>query len=171
MKMTRRQFKSAVTKKINKIEEHLAEDDKSNLAKETEALKKVFTDFEDIHNRVFSMIGDLDQQDVGDKYFFDVQDGYIKAMKKASSKLGEMATAKIESTATNHHCASSISSVPRLHLKPFTGDPLKYHSFIATFEQAVGKCVHDDGTKLLHLLQFTEGEALQSIQLCTMPGS
>ena len=68
MKMTRRQFKSAVAKKINKIEEHLAEDDKANLAKETEALKKVFTDFEDIHNRVFSMIGDLDQQDVGDKY-------------------------------------------------------------------------------------------------------
>ena len=79
MKMKRRQYKSAVTKKINKIEQHLAEDDKPNLAKETEALKKVFIDFEDIHNRVYSMTEDLDQQDVEDKYFFDVRDGYIKA--------------------------------------------------------------------------------------------
>ena len=83
IKMTCRQFKSAVTKKINKIEPHLAEDGKRNLAKETETLKNVFTDFEDIHNRVFSMIEDLDQQDVEDKYFYDVQDGYINAMKKA----------------------------------------------------------------------------------------
>ena len=42
------------------------------------------------------------------------------------------------------------------------------HSFISTFEQTAGKFVKDDGAKLPHLMEFTEGEALQAIQSCTM---
>ena len=62
-------------------------------------------------------------------------------------------------------------SIPKLELKPFDVNPLKYHSFIATFEEAVVKCVKEHSARLLHLLQFTAGEVYQAIQPYTLIGN
>ncbi len=45
--------------------------------------------------------------------------------------------------------------LPNLEIEPFSGDPLKYHSFVAIFSETVEKHCDEDGARLMRLLQYT----------------
>ncbi len=60
----------------------------------------------------------------------------------------------------------SVLSLPKVEIESFDGDPLKYHKFIALFEESVEKLVKDDKVRLTRLLQYTTGSAKQAIQGC-----
>ena len=170
--LSRKQFKASVTKRANKLEQFIVEEDKERLASELEALKETFSKFEAVHERVQEAIANIDEREEDDKYFYTVQATYINIVKKSKNWLNSGSATPLPAASSSSEVMDSqfYRSLPKLELKPFDGDPLKYHTFIATFEQAVVKYVKDHSARLLHLLQFTEGEAYQAIQPCTLIG-
>ncbi|XP_064637074.1 uncharacterized protein LOC135493581 [Lineus longissimus] len=62
--------------------------------------------------------------------------------------------------------------LPKVELVTFSGDPLRYWTFIRSFDSAVGnKPSISDDTKLMQLLQYCRGNARQVIECCTMMDS
>ena len=169
--LSRRQYKASVTKRTNKIDQFMAENEKDKVLAEVAALKETFSNFETVHDRIQENIPSIDDREEDDKYFYDVQASYINVVKRSRKWLDTGSeSVKPSTTSTPSVDSQQFVNLPKLELKPFDGDPLKYHSFIATFEQAVVKCISDHSARLLHLLQFTEGEAHQAIQPCTLIG-
>ena len=62
-------------------------------------------------------------------------------------------------------------NLPKVEIEKFEGDPLKYHSFMACFNENVDKVVTDDTVKLTRLLQYTAGDAKDAIRMCSIIGS
>ena len=155
--LSRRQYKAAVTKRVNKIEQFIVENDKEKLLVELDALKETFRNFERVHDRIHSVqetLVNIDEMEEDDKYFYNVQATYIIIGKKSREWLDTGTANALSATSSTQEVIDSqyFRSLPKLELKPFDGDPLKYHSFIATFEQAVVKCIKDHSARLLHLL-------------------
>ena len=84
---SRRQFKASVTKRVNKIEQFIVEEDKDLLAAELEALKVTFSKFEAVHERIQDTIANIDEKEEDDKYFYTVQATYISTVKKSRNWL------------------------------------------------------------------------------------
>ena len=58
--------------------------------------------------------------------------------------------------------------IPKVEISVFDGDPMKYWTFIRTFENSVEKDTVDSCAKLARLLQYTTGKALKVIQSCAI---
>ena len=65
---------------------------------------------------------------------------------------------------------SSLLNVPKVELDIFDGDPLKYQSFLAIFDEIVDSKISDGQIKLTRLLQYTSGLAKSSIRNCALIG-
>jgi hypothetical protein len=50
----------------------------------------------------------------------------------------------------------------------FDGDPLKYHRFMSSFENSVGRLNVDDNSKLNSRYQYCSGQALKVIECCAV---
>lgn len=58
--------------------------------------------------------------------------------------------------------------LPKAELQNFDGDPLKYWSFVRSFDGAVGQTSVSTRAKLIRLLQCCEGRALKAIEACNL---
>ena len=58
--------------------------------------------------------------------------------------------------------------IPKVEIAVFDGDPMKYWTFIRTFENSVEKDTVDSNSRLSRLLQYTSGKALKVIQSCAI---
>ena len=58
--------------------------------------------------------------------------------------------------------------LPATQLVSFDGDPLKYWSFIRSFENTVANSSADEGAKLARLIQYSTGKARKVIECCTV---
>ena len=58
--------------------------------------------------------------------------------------------------------------IPKVEIAVFDGDPMKYWTFIRTFENSVEKDMVDSNSRLTRLLQYTSGKALKVIQSCAI---
>ncbi|XP_064639787.1 uncharacterized protein LOC135495255 [Lineus longissimus] len=61
-----------------------------------------------------------------------------------------------------------IIQLPKAEIMYFDGDPLRYHLFIRSFDNAVGRAHVEDNAKLNRLLQYCKGKALTVIECCAM---
>ena len=62
--------------------------------------------------------------------------------------------------------------LPTAQLIPFNGDPLRYWSFIRSFEANVASCAVDDSVKLTRLIHYCTGQARKVVECCAvMPPS
>ena len=64
----------------------------------------------------------------------------------------------------------AIMNLPRVELDVYDGDPLKYHIFMAAFDQNVDQIVQDGNIKLTRLLQYTTADAKAAIRSCALIG-
>ena len=80
----RRQQKAAITRFVNALTQHIAEEDincvQEGLAKLTSSFRKL----EDIQDRYNEMLDSADDIETSDNYFFDVQTKYINSLKTAN---------------------------------------------------------------------------------------
>ncbi|XP_071486966.1 uncharacterized protein [Diadema antillarum] len=58
------------------------------------------------------------------------------------------------------------ASLPQKQVKPFTGDPLHYHSFVRAFEHTIEAKTCSDSDRLYYLDQYTLGEANAIVKSC-----
>ena len=63
-----------------------------------------------------------------------------------------------------------LMNLARVEIEAFSGDPMKYHAFIAVFKQSVEKLCEDGSARLTRLLQYTEGKTKKAIHACSIIG-
>lgn len=59
-----------------------------------------------------------------------------------------------------------VMQLPKTELPTFDGDPLKYWQFIRSFENSVDRVNADSNAKLMRLVQYCSGKALQVVECC-----
>lgn len=162
--------KGLVTRFINNLSRYVVEEDDSAVKETLEKMKTLFKDFEDIHIRYHDQLRDENEIDISDDYFFQAEQAYINAFKSAKDWL--RGTARVEASPVKDSNVFSdlhtLINLPKVEIKPFDGNPLDYHSFIATFDELVDKVVTDSRAKLTRLLQSTMGNAKEAIKSCIL---
>ena len=107
-------------------------------------------------------------------------DSYIASLTSTKAWLNNQSSVKSEQD--NSDAVSSISStdslsdkdslmlmnLPKVELETFDGDPLKYHSFFAVFDENVDSLSQEGATKLTRLLQYTTLDANAAIHPCAI---
>ena len=179
LKRDRRAAKAAVTREINALTRVVAEENKPEVLQGLDSLKQKFKEFTKCHVSFHETLPDtdLDPIEVSDKYFFEVQDSYVGALKVTKDWLkhqsGETADDFEGSNASDGLSQReflSIINLPKVEIEKFSGDPLQYHAFIAVFDENVDKVTQQPSSKLSRLLQYTDGEAKKAIKPCSLIG-
>ena len=80
-KLSRRQFKAAVTRHSNKLERLIAERSTDLVKAESEKLRAAFGKFEAAHEVYHSLLENIDELEASDEYFFEVERNYTKMIK------------------------------------------------------------------------------------------
>ena len=70
-----------VTRYINTFQQHIADEDVDALADRLELLKDAFKNFELAHGKYHADLQTEDDEQASEKYFFNVQNTYIDAVK------------------------------------------------------------------------------------------
>ena len=72
--------------------------------------------------------------------------------------------------AEQNHNVELINAIrlPATQLVSFDGDPLKFWTFMRSFENAVESCTNDDAAKLMRLINFCSGKARKVIEYCAV---
>jgi len=72
--------------------------------------------------------------------------------------------------AEQNHNVELINAIrlPATQLVSFDGDPLKFWTFMRSFENAVESCTNDDAAKLMQLINFCSGKARKVIEYCAV---
>ena len=177
-KSTRQQKKRLLTRQINAMQRHMAEDNSAeDMKTKRNDIKRLFQEFELSHEQYQSHFENEADLDECDKYFQEAQDSYVNALKElnkyideleASGHLNESTSDEEDQTSTTN--LGNLMNLPRLEIETFSGDPMKYHEFVAVFEQSVEKYCTDGGVRLTRLLQYTDGKAKKAIRACAIIG-
>ncbi len=177
-KKKRSQSKRTLTLKINAITRYIAEEkDQEYIEEKKEELKETFTEFEFAHETFTTYIEEEAAKDEGADYFDNVQTSYIQRLRAASDYIKSIREEHGQNGQENLDLKRNSSvemkmnmDLPKLEIEPFSGDPLKYHSFVAMFSETVEKHCNEDGARLMRLLQYTEGPAKKAIRACAVVG-
>ena len=153
----------------------MAEDgDSDDLVTKRDELKGVFRVFELAHEVYAAQVTKESDIEECYKYFQEAQSSYINILKEIKAYIeqasrGSPATGSINPANSDQNIHSLIN-LPKVEIEVFSGDPLKYHAFIAVFDECVeGNCV-DSGARLTRLLQYTDGKARKAIRACAVVG-
>ena len=174
LKASRKARKSALTREINTTERFMAEDDFDEVKKRLENIKLKFREFEHTHEQYHKDLTSEEDIDNSDEYFDEVQNNYIKALKDVKKWFQETKTPgnvdSKPSEAVSRAELHGLMNLPKIELEPFDGDPLKFHSFTAAFNEHVDHVTDDPRIKLTRLLQSTIGRARDAIRYCSLIG-
>ena len=177
-KNSRRGFKAQVTKQIKALERFTAEERNEDVLCTIEQLRKAFQNFEDSHVAYQELVED-NNEEKSDDYLYEVQDEYVKALREAKKWVAQNSPKENNPTepspvkddrGVTHSELMAALNLPRVELDTFNGDPMTFHSFMATFEEHVGSKQISDAMKLSRLLQYTSGRAKEAIQACALMG-
>ena len=172
-KKTRQGKRSALTKRISALDRYIVEErDIAEIKAKHEEFKACFEEFEVAHDHYQSHLTEEAELIQGDQYFEEAQAAYIKSLKIVNQYIREADDQSEVSTTDSVRAVHNLAYLPKFEIDVFSGDPTKYHSFIAIFEQSVEKYMYspDGGARLTRLLQYTDGIAKRAIQSCAIVG-
>ena len=174
-KIKRGQKKSQVTKSINAIEQHIAEDLPSKVTERAEVLKENFKKFEEDHELYTGMLETDELVEESETYFRTAQVAYIESLKQVKAFMKERQEESSQEDKkmpkpqhSDLHKIVDRMSLPQVKLEKFAGDPLNFKSFMAVFDEHVHRSTAEDSMKLSRLLEFTEEDALKAIRHCSL---
>ena len=182
-KTIRASAKRAVTKQINAIRQKFAENETESIPGMIEHLKQKFKSFSVAHETYVDLESE-EHLDECDKYFFQVQGNYISVLKEfTASKVvtsqdndgdqtcnGAAGSRLCSGSDDLHEQMIALMNLPKVELQTFDGNPVRYHSFIKSFDAYVDKVCQDPDLKLTRLLQYVTGTALEAIRSCQLIG-
>ena len=162
-KSDRKVCKTKLTKLGNKISTILVEGDRlAEIPVLITEFKVAFDDFSKSHDEVTS----LDEANILDHevYYDHVESNFLKIL--ATAKDVKQAAASFSSPVPSSPSSDVIGllSLPKLELEVFSGEPIKYHTFIKAFKASVEKCSDDPDVRLSRLFQYLSGEPRDSIR-------
>ena len=159
-KAARKVSKTKVTKLGNKITNLIIEGDKlSEVSQLVTQFKAAFSEFSNTHEDVVKL--DPENEISHDSYFDHVEINYFKVLTRAKEiKPVEAKVSASDSTVVG------LLSLPKLELEVFTGEALKYPTFIKSFKASVETCTDDPDVRLSRLFQFLGGEARKAVRSC-----
>ena len=193
-KASRKALKGVLTKEIGTAERLIAEEETDLVKAQLEVVKEKFKNFEAGHDKYHALVQDENEIDASEAYFADVLKNYITSFKQFKSWVNERCpkledqktpdqvpvSSKVEppgaakSSISNAEALSGglwkMLNTPKVEIEPFDGDPLKFHSFFAIFDECVHNTDMDDTSKLTRLIQATAEDANTAILPCVLIG-
>ena len=135
-KVERGNKRGLVTRYMNKLTRYAVEEDEVAIKETMDKLRNAFVDFENFHIRYHSRLEEPEEIEQSDNYFFQAEQEYINSLKDAKDWLKGFMRMKSPPQqtvqASDTHDMYRLINLPKVELEPFDGNPLKYHSFIAT---------------------------------------
>ena len=184
IKKNRSKLKGMVTRRIKSIKKFKSLGQPDKVKAEMEQLIKVFEDFETTHESYHDTLQTEEAWDESDQYFDTVHENFISTIDSTKLWLGERSegeqdkkdSVKAENGGVNSSSGGAtgtrellqLVNHPKIEIEKFAGDPTKFHTFMMTFDEVVGKTSLDDPTKLTHLFSATEGDAKNAIRGCIL---
>lgn len=178
--MARTVCKAALTREANRAKRFVAEEDKSEVLQSIEKLKGLYRKFEQVHDEYHSLLEDEEAVEDSDAYFDEVQESYTSRLQGLQDWIKSITGSDTQENTSQVSLGSMdpgnsdllrLFNLPKVELEPFNGDPLKYHSFIAVFDESVDSVAQEDQAKLTRLLQYTTGRARDAIRSCVLVGA
>jgi len=184
LKLARKQRKAAVTREQNNITRFIAEEDYDEVKSREQKLKDTFKRFENSHDAYHATLVDEDEIEESEKYYYEAQDVYIRVIKDMKAWLRYVdnefsdrnSVNDVSNTSQNELLNASRNqpsidivnaiNTPRFEIEKFSGDPMKYHSFISMFEECVESVVTDPKMRLTRLINATLGDVKKAIEPC-----
>ena len=160
--------KAGITRHLNKISQFVAENNEEELTSTISRLKIVFREFEKVHEEYCSL---TEEDELNQQYYEQILGTYIEGMEKANTYLSSNATDTLSRVS---HISDDLGrlSLPKIEIRPFSGEPKEYLSFMAVFDEMVdANQLLSNTEKLTLLLHYTEHEAYNSIKTCPLLGN
>jgi len=185
----RGQQKGVITRFSKILQRSQTEEDRTKVLEYLDKMKSAMEKFENICIAYVELLEEegTDTEE-SDNYLFEVEDQYMERVKAAKTWLKQVTvtdqeTVKVSDNAsvepkvkashvepTDQTLLLSYVNLPKVELEVYSGDPLRYHSFFAIFDEHVGQSQISDAVKLSRLLQYTSGKAKESIRCCSIVG-
>ena len=178
-KVVRKNRKSALTREINNVRQFMAEDNVTEVKTRLENVKSKFREFEKAHEEFHDPLTEEKDIDDSDDYFNQVHENYIKTLvnvkdwllsnedKKAPEIIQPKQDVKNDVDGKQLY---NLINLPKIELEEFDGNPAKFHSFFAVFDEHVHQAPIDPSLKLTRLIQYTCDRAQNSIRPCVIVG-
>lgn len=183
LKASRKARKAAVTREQNNILRFIAEEDVEEVKSREQKFKDTFKRFEDSHDAYHATLQDETEIDESEKFYYAVQDAYIKGIKdmkawlrqnenetvdRRSSDISNNSQIEFLNSSRNQSSIDIVNAIntPRFEIEKFAGDPMKYYGFISMFEECVENVVTDPKMRLTRLINSTIGEVKKAIEPC-----
>ena len=164
--------KASLTKGIGALRRFMAEQDKGKVESQLMRLKELFDEFDKVHDDYHKALAE--EQDIFDseEYFSQAEQTYIAAVSEGHEWLARKLGKPVDTGASGGTGDKMMDMLymPQVTIDVFTGDPLRYHEFMAVFDESVGNKPVDGQHKLTRLLQFTSGDAKNAIRRCALVG-
>ena len=159
-----------LTKGTGALRRYIAEQDRDGVKFQLDKLKVLFTIFEQVHDIYHQTLADESDIATSAEYFSSAEGTYIEEVANAHKWLSPVVPVHTSHEPVFNSQMFDILSMPKLTIDVFTGDPLTYKEFMAIFDEVVDSKPVDSHMKLTRLLQFTSGEAKDSIRHCALIG-
>ena len=175
LSIERRQWKAAVSRHINTLRRHIAEEDAKAVEERLDKLKQSFGSLESAHEAYHALLETEEDVGASDNYFYEIENNYTAAFKDAKTFLKSVTRTEVkedsvkvvknESAPVNMLSPDfmNVMYAPKPEFEKFCGDPLKYHVFISVFEESV-KGLSDNKAKLNRLIASTTLKARDAIE-------
>ena len=155
---------AAVSKLISKLVRHVTQAKVGEVKTTITKLNSAFDEYETAHEEVLaSIIENQTKCDSEDKEFIQMEMNYVESL-KAANKFLKDDTPRISTD------IAYLLNIPKVEIHSFDGTPSRYLSFVAIFDETVGKTSIDGQSKLTRLLQYTTGQARAAIDCCALIG-
>lgn len=171
-KIMRGHKKGAVTRSMNSLERYVVEEDVSAVNDTIQTLMTTFKVFEGVCERYRASLTESSEIDESDEYFAKAQSEYIRSLRNAKDWVKGYTRLQPSTPAAPQVPVSAdlhgLMNLPKIEIDHFDGNPLSFHSFMATFNEVVDRIAVDDKVKLTRLLQYTTGKAKDAIRSCIL---
>ena len=177
LKKKRGQKKGALTRLRSKIARHISENDKEELVKCMDDIKREWKVFEDIHVQYHDKLEEENDLDESEDYILKVEKDYTDALTAANQwikscqvKQDEPTDTKAKEKQEKQSTQSTLSAevvsalhLPKLELFVYDGNPLQYYPFFTVFDETVDSVALTGAAKLSRLISYTSGDAREAI--------
>ena len=189
VRIIRRQRKAAVTRHLNTISRLIADNDLDSVKDRLVTLRKAFDSLEEGHAEYLDLLSDDTDIDAAEVWYNEVVTDYVEQVSKVNQWLKLQSAAVTPSSdfknvaAPLHDSSGSaepgslsqaqlvnLINLPKVQIDVFSGNALDYQNFMVLFDDNVDKKLDDDSLKLSRLLQYTSGQAKESIKNCVLLG-
>ena len=173
------QRKSVLSRHINSLAKAVDAGCASHVESRISKLESTIADIEGLHDKlIVSLEGDdLKTQTewfsaAESEFYGSVKNAktWLKQVKSDESHVEKKPVASNDDACTSMKALAQIVSLPKIELEPFSGDPIKFHSFMNAFKVNVENVCQDPDARLAHLIASTRGIARDAISGCHIVG-